>query len=88
MSLHVKQLQILKKYFWSKNSDVVHVYSAIIIGVENTLCTDRAINEKLKLRKGHVSINKAYDALKFNKIYREIHNKNVENLKKLGFVFI
>jgi len=90
MSLHKKQIDILKKYFnpVSRYKNKEQRTSLILIARENTLLTMKQIAKTFHVCTDKSSEIKAVYELSTNKEFNKVHKDNVEKLKKLGFRFI
>lgn len=90
MSLHKQQIEILKKYFspLGRYKNKEQRTSLILIARENTLLTMNQISKIFHVCTDKSSEIKAVYELSINKDFNKTHKENVENLKKLGFLFI
>lgn len=90
MSLHQKQIKILKDYFEpiGRYKDKGQRASLILIARENTLLTMSQISRIFHVCENRNTEIKQVNLIDLNEKYRLIHKENVENLKKKGFLFI
>jgi len=85
-----EQIEILRKYFapvcrYKKRETT---FSLIIIARENTTLTMESLRLMFGFCMSRCTEKACFTELKNNEEFRKYHEKNVENLLKLGFRFV